>query len=115
MSQSEPNADGRDMFEAIGRAVVAFEQVTHRLQVGIATILAEHGLRNQQLANVVLAELTAAPLISMYRTLLFEVMAPDTAGAKYLKQIFSRLVRLTERRNEIVHSTWFVGWAEDRR
>lgn len=106
-----PNTEmpGRETFEALGRAVVGFEQVVHRLHAGIATMLTQHGLHDQRLSDVMLAELTAMPLIRMYRSLVFELLSPTADDAKLLKQLFSWLVSMTERRNEIVHSTWYLG------
>lgn len=99
------------LYEAIGKCVVNFEHVCFTMHEGITLLLCWDGLRTQRLARVLLADLTAYPLKSILQAMIAE-LAPLPPEEKVIcDTIFSRVQKLIERRNDIIHSTWFVGWA----
>jgi len=100
-----------ELYQAIGKCSVKFEHVTLAMQQAIIFLLHKGGLKNQRLANVLLADLTAYPLKSI-----FQAMVPESSQLSREEQvicdkIFTRTQKLIEQRNDIIHSTWFVGWA----
>lgn len=100
-----------ELFCEIGRFSVRFEHVCFALRQGITFLLHKGGLRNQQLAHIVLAELTAAPLKSILQAMIAEVADLDETDRLISNKIFIRVQNLIEKRNDVIHSTWFVGWA----
>lgn len=96
---------------AIGRFVVEFEQMCFAMSNAILFALHNAGLRDQQLGNAMLAGLTASPLREMALSVFAHVYRDDDASAKIVRELAARTQMLTNTRNEIIHSTWFIGWA----
>ncbi|MBU0589927.1 MAG: hypothetical protein KJ852_12990 [Gammaproteobacteria bacterium] len=99
------------LYDAIGKCSVKFEHVCFGMHQGITLLLGMNGLRNQRLARVLLAELTAYPLKSILQAMIAEIVSLPPDEKSISDKIFVRVQKLIERRNEIIHSTWFVGWA----
>lgn len=100
-----------ELYQAIGKCSVKFEHVTFAMQQAIIFMLHKGGLNNQRLANVLLADLTAYPLKSIFQAMVPESSQLSTTEQAICDKIFARTQKLIERRNDIIHSTWFVGWA----
>jgi hypothetical protein len=103
-----------EIYRAIGKYCVSFEHVTHAMQFGITFLLHKGGLANQRLAQIMLAELTAYPLKSILQAIIGELAASSPDNQKICDKIFSRVGKLIEQRNDIMHSTLFVGWAGEQ-
>jgi hypothetical protein len=99
-----------EQYSALGRCVVHFELLVNAMRVGIVTILEQNGLRNQQLTNILLANITAAPLKQVLQAIVGQVVRLNSTERGICDRIFERVEALTKRRNEIVHGTWFIGW-----
>jgi len=99
------------LYEAIGKCAVKFEHVCFAMHQGITLLLGQHGLNNQRLARVLLADLTAYPLKSILQAMIAEIVSLPPTDKSICDKIFIRVQKLIERRNDIIHSTWFVGWA----
>jgi hypothetical protein len=78
---------------------------------GIIMILSSNGLKNQLLANIMMSDLTAYPVKSIFGSMIAETTDLSSAEQKIVNMILKRVQALINKRNEIVHSTWFVGWA----
>lgn len=100
-----------DIYRAIGKFSVKFEQLIFYMGQGITFFLSQSGLKNQQLSNIVLAGLTAQPVKNMFSAMIYEFIKSSDSERKIVKEILNQVQSLIERRNDIVHSTWFVGWA----
>lgn len=100
-----------ELYQAIGKCAVKFEHVTFTLQQAITFLLHKGGLQNQRLTHVLLADLTASPLKSIFQAMIPESYPLSGEEQTICDKIFVRTQKLIERRNEIIHSTWFVGWA----
>lgn len=101
-----------DIYRSIGQFCVRFELFIHQVGVGIQMILSQKGgLSNQQLSQIIIAEQTAQPLISILQSMVATVCNLSSDEEKICKALFKRMKILIENRNIIVHSTWFVGWA----
>ena len=106
-------AETEELYAAIGRFAVHFEHVCHAMQLAVGQLLHMNGLRHGGLTNAVLSGLTADPMLSIFRASIVEarkgrMTAADTA---ILKNVVSRIRKLIEVRNDVLHRTWFVGWA----
>jgi hypothetical protein len=100
-----------ELYKSIGKCSVKFEHVTLAMQAAITLLLQKGGLRNQRLANVLLADLTAYPLTSIFQAMISESNQLSAEEKIISNKIFTRTKKLIERRNDIIHSNWFVGWA----
>jgi hypothetical protein len=105
------DAQTRELYESIGKCTVKFELVCFAMHQGITLLLEKGGLQNQRVARVVLAELTAYPLKSILQAMIAELVSLSSADKAICDEIFARVQKLIERRNDVIHSTWFVGWA----
>ncbi len=101
----------KELYAAIGKACVDFEHVCHALRIAILQMLQAHGLTNQKVSQVMMAELTAWPLLSIYQALIAETLELTEIEKRVCKQLCTQVDKLIQRRNEIIHATWFVGWA----
>lgn len=100
-----------ELHASIGKFLVNFELVCFNMRTAIISILYDSGLKNQQLANIMLARHTAEPLRSILRSLIGETVQLNENEKEIIKNIFARIQKLIESRNNIVHSTWFIGWS----
>jgi hypothetical protein len=101
------------IYAAIGRFAVKFEHVCHAMHSGVMNILQQRGLQDQKLANAVLEGLTAEPLRRMFAATVAQIRGDQLTGdeKRIFKNILRRVIELTETRNDLIHRTWFVGWA----
>lgn len=99
------------LYESIGKCTVKFEYVCFAMHQGIIMLLGKSGLHNQRVGQVLLAEVTAYPLKSILQAMIAEVILLQLDEKAICDKIFARVQRLIDRRNVIIHSTWFVGWA----
>ena len=102
-----------ELYTSIGKFLVNFELVCFNIRTAIIFILYDSGLKNQQLANIMLAGHTAEPLKSILHSLIGETVRLNENEKKIIKNIFARIQKLIESRNNIVHSTWFIGWSNE--
>ena len=100
-----------ELYASIGKFLVNFELVCFYIRKAIIIILYDSGLKNQQLANIMLAGYTTEPLKSILHSLIGEAVQLNENEKKIIKNIFARIQKLIESRNNIVHSTWFIGWS----
>ncbi len=100
-----------ELYASIGKFLVNFELVCFNIRTAIIFILYDSGLKNQQLTNIMLAVHTAEPLKSILHSLIGEAVRLNENEKEIIKNIFARIQKLIESRNNIVHSTWFIGWS----
>lgn len=81
------------------------------MQLGIRFLLRRSGLNNEQLISIILADQTSYPIKSMLQAMVGEVCNLDESDRQIASKIFKRVGELIEKRNDVIHSTWFVGWA----
>jgi hypothetical protein len=102
-----------ELYRAYGRFAVEFEQMCRSLKEGIMFTLTTDGLKNQDLVRVLLADQTASPLIAKFKAFVSIVYKDNLAEAKCVDKIFKACISINEQRNEIIHGTWFIGWANE--
>jgi phosphopantetheinyl transferase (holo-ACP synthase) len=97
-----------EIYTATGRFTVKFEHVCEAMNTGIVAMLDFAGLRNQRIAQAVLAGLTAAPLRTMFAAVLAESCKDrlDDSEQKIISNVLSRVTKLIESRNDIIHRTY---------
>lgn len=101
----------KDMYVAVGKFAVHFEHMCQALRSGITFMLHAHGLTNQQITTILLADLTAFPLQSIFSALIAESVKLTDESRRIVNNIMKRCHKLTEERNDVIHNAWFIGWA----
>ena len=99
----------RALHEAIGRFVVAFELVIGELRAACRLMLERSGLKNQPLADVVLARSGARDLIELAGAMYKEFRPDDLKGARALAPILKHIDKLRVKRNDLLHAAWTLG------
>lgn len=110
-----------ESFALLGRFVQSFEQMVHWTRTGSVMLLSQSPM-HQQLVNRVLHSeaLSAVPLWNIFRDLLTAIvtefmpsLAADerTATLQILSQMAGEYQELSKRRNQLLHGTWYIGWA----
>jgi hypothetical protein len=104
-----------EIYAAIGRFTFKFEHVCLALHTGIVTMLSLAGLKHRKIGIAVLAGLTADPLRTIFSAVLAETCKDrvDDAEQKIITSVLHRVTKLIESRNDVIHRTWFVGWASE--
>ncbi|MCP5365914.1 MAG: hypothetical protein H6907_09265 [Hyphomicrobiales bacterium] len=103
-----------EVYAAIGRFVVEFENACSALRFGMMQVLWADGLQSQPLGQILLDNkfMTAAPLIEMHDAIMQEIGArSDPIQAEVLNQVSLEFRSLMEERNRLVHGHWFIGYA----
>lgn len=100
-----------DIYRAIGRFTVKFEQLVFFMRQGITSFLSQNGLKNQKLSNIILADQTAYPIKTIFGSMIPEIVNLNEQERRIVKAILKQVQDLIDERNNIIHSTWFVGWA----
>lgn len=106
--------DTDELYREIGEFVVKFEHVGHAIQTGIIFLLDGAGLHNQNVTQILLAGLTAEPLRTLFESLVAETQQLNTNEQVIVKDALNRFQKLTQNRNDIVHSIWFIGWGNEQ-
>jgi hypothetical protein len=112
-NQKKFETQTNEIYQEIGRFAVQFEMFSHGLQTGIQNVLHKAGLANHNLTNIILADQTARPLKMMLQAMLAEIGNYDDTDRSIVNIIFAEVDSIIEKRNEIIHSTWFIGWAAE--
>jgi len=88
--------DTKNLYRSIGKFIVKFEQICFVIEQNLVFLIHGQGLQNQKVSQILLSGYTAEPLRSLYESLVNELM-------------LVRFQKLISHRNDIVHSTWFIG------
>lgn len=100
-----------DLYAAIGHFAVEFEHVCNYMRQIIMTILCKEGLGNENVMQILLAGLTADPLRSLVSSLISETQELSKNDLTIINKILNPIQDLTKTRNDVLHGTWFIGWA----
>lgn len=117
MTQEERSAKYKeqteDIYRSIGHFAVQFEQIVFAMRFGIRMILSTHGLNNQQLSNILVADLAAMSISKIFKSMIMETSPLCKDEEKIFKAIMKKVNDMIEKRNDVIHSTTFVGWASE--
>jgi ATP-dependent DNA ligase len=101
------------IYRSIGEFTVKFETVCSSLRNCIIFMLDGAGLKDQRIAHILLASLTVDSLKNVFENLVKLTQGLDDDEQKILRDILFRFQKLTEERNTIIHSTWFIGYGNE--
>ena len=103
-----------EQYAALGQFVQEFGQICNWLQVSFVQLLSMHGLKDQTISNIIIGQraITAEPLIQIMEGLVGHLLGDDeVAGKEIFRHTAKRFRCLIRIRNDFVHGTWFIGWA----
>jgi hypothetical protein len=104
-------AGKRAVYEAIGRFIAEFSTIMFALEDDIITVLG--GNTTQRFTRALLAEITAAPLLRAWRSVIFEAHKPPKDEQAAVDALADEVTQLIEVRNEIAHGAWLVGYGNE--
>lgn len=104
------------MYEMLGRYVIAFEDFCESIRSLIVSILHAQGLKNDVVHEILLEGLTAAPLLSKLHALVNSTVAKNEDERKVFSKVFGQFREIIEERNVFLHSHWlpYALTEEDR-
>jgi hypothetical protein len=111
----------KEQYAALGRFVEAFEALVNEAREGCLEIMLGGGLAKIHHAEIVFHHqaMTAKPLFEILRAMIAEIIkdpnAPEYAEreafGQVLKQINKEYMNLANKRNNLLHGTWFIGYS----
>ena len=125
MPSPEFDKNTKEQYEELGRFVEAFEAMVSEARNTTILILAGLELSQQTFVSVAMHHqaLTSKPLFEIMRTLIAEVCKDKMARKKYkidddaqkiflgvLDTITTEYMDLANKRNNLLHGTWYVGY-----
>lgn len=107
--------DQATFFEAIGRFCVAFEHCCRELEELGFDLLKDAGVRDEDTAHILLADLTAAPLAKVTRALFADRVKtmPDVEELNDAAScVFKAFNEVTALRNIVIHTKWLEPFCD---
>ena len=123
MTGSKPTPS--EYYEAIGRLVVQFEHGVEQIRMfnmHLAGLF--HSNEGQWTARTFMHRMTARELGEVFRTLFTDlkvrgakdrIVTPTNDDLRAMEDLAKRWSALCDKRNEAVHSTWYIGWGDEGR
>jgi hypothetical protein len=97
-----------EVYECIGHFSVDFEHVCRSMETCIRNILYQEGLKNEAVQEILLAGMTADPLLTLLQRLVGEILVGTPEEKAISSRLFKELRDLIETRNELIHAKWFL-------
>jgi hypothetical protein len=101
----------KEFISSLGTFVITFERVCDAMRQCILLIFRKEGLRNQSIAQAVIADRTAAPLREMLGSVYSCLKDQDAKDRKAVLKLLQRIDALGKFRNQLLHSCWEFGTA----
>jgi hypothetical protein len=98
------------LYQSYGKFAVEFEQMCMNIRTCITFAMHIRGLKDQELIRILLVDHTASPLISKLRSIIAILYKDEPDSIKHIDPLFKFCININERRNEIIHGSWFIGW-----
>jgi len=96
----------KEMYEMLGRYGAGFEDFCSAMISCIRNLLDTQGLKNEAVQEILLAGMTAEPLLTKLHSLVNAVIARNEAEQKIYSRVFNQFTSLINERNIYVHSSW---------
>jgi len=101
----------KELSAGIGDFALCFERLCRHLRLGIFAVLEVNGLKDAwSLSEILVGDLTANPLQSILRALIAQTRKCNENESLVLKNIFKRIVSIVEKRNNFLHSDWYIDY-----
>lgn len=110
--------DLTEKYALIGRFVVNFENIVQEIRFTLSAIFQIQGLKTWDISKVVFSQkqFTADPLISCLESICYQILKDDADSKELLKSISEfkkRFIKQVEMRNDLLHSTFYLGESEN--
>ena len=109
--QKKLKEQSEDQYRSIGKFAVKFEHVCEAIHSTMLFMLHNEGIKNQKVIQVLLANHTAEPLRVLFESLISVTQSLSQEESKIINSVLKRFQELTSKRNDIIHGTWYIGWA----
>lgn len=97
-----------ELYAIYGKFAISFEQLCDEMRECILAILQQQGLQDHFVSEIILANSDAYSLQLKIRALhahLFD----DAEESQLINKLFSKVIKLIEVRNKVIHGTWHTG------
>jgi len=111
------------LYAGLGRFVVNFEELVAAMRqvisMHVGNVPGPYHIRQQQVAHIFTADLTADPLARTFRSILmlafksYEHQEQLPAAEKLLSNLCSRIDNINKKRNTFLHGTWHINYASE--
>lgn len=108
------------LYAGLGEFVARFELVVFAMRQNLIQLWSGGSVPAQALVQSAVAELTADPIakifLASHATAIRQSALEESekaAGEKILADICKQVRAMITTRNEVVHGTWFIGWAAE--
>ena len=109
----------KDLYAGLGEFVASFELLIFwGLRRELISLWSGNSRELQQLVQPAVADLTADPILKIYQATYSTAIQQSglsseekSEGEKILAAVCKDVREIIKTRNEIVHGTWFIGWA----
>ncbi|MEH6538088.1 MAG: hypothetical protein V7719_16930 [Psychroserpens sp.] len=95
-------------YSYFGKIAVEFERMCSFLRMDILFFLQGHGLKEQDLSRIMLADLSAYQLITKFRAIYAFTYKDKPEYIKHLDPFFKAMLKINEKRNFIIHGNWSI-------
>lgn len=97
------------IYHDYGHFAIEFEQLTLSIKICIFTLLGLQGLKDFKCLRVLLHDQTAYPLVNKLRSLVALHYEKEPERFKALDKLFTYTIKMIEKRNDIIHGSFFVN------
>lgn len=101
------------IYHDYGHFAIEFEQLTLAIKICIFSLLNLQGLKDFKYLRILLHDQTAYPLVNKLRSLLALHYESEPERFKSLDKLFTYSLKIIEKRNDIIHGSFFVNSNED--
>lgn len=110
-----------ELYAGLGRFVVNFEEMVAAMRqvisLHVGNVPSPFHAKQQQVANIFTADLTAAPLVRAFRSILLLTLenyknieqVPEVE--RMLSSLCSQIDSVNQKRNKFLHGTWLINYA----
>lgn len=117
--QQRHDEQTKEIYAGLGEFVASFElMVFWGLRTPLIQLWSNNSRELQQLVQPAVADLTADPILKIYQATYSTAiqqsrLIPEekAEGERILVDVCKDVRELIQTRNEIIHGTWFIGWA----
>ncbi len=109
--RAENKANFDKLSQAIGKYILSFENLLAVMKSGISFLFNKHGMNNQDVVDVIIADMTAEPLLKRFDGLIavtFMNEMKDKETLKRLNILYKDVEDAIKYRNKIAHAHWHL-------
>lgn len=102
-----------ELYSLLGEFTVEFEWVCYFLRLAITRLSLSAGNENTAIIKALMADMNALPLLRAFQSIAAGMRKLDDEEHKIISKIYNQTTALIEKRNDIIHGTWFARPPKD--